>query len=103
MYSYKKNDIWRKERDREATKSAGKEGSRKRSVQVKLGHCMLLFYPLEFTTEQSSTYQKKAYLQSMGVGLGPQSKAFFPSPVGTYCRYGFQIEFILKSRRVTLW
>lgn len=99
MYTGKKEDT-RREREREAICSAerGNE-TEKKNIQGTLGHCMLLLYPLEFTTEQSSAYQKGLFLQSMGVGLDPQGKASFPSPAHAHCRYGFQIKFILKNEK----
>lgn len=44
-----------------ATCRAGRMGSRKSCIQGRLGHCMLLFYPLEFIAEQFSTYQKELF------------------------------------------
>lgn len=85
MCAYTKNGIWR---DREATRRAGRKGSRKRNIQGTLGHRMLLFYPLEFTTEQSSTYQKGLFAIN-GSWFRPSGQSF----LSLSCTFPLQIWF----------
>lgn len=80
-----KNGIWRYTED---TCSARREGSRKRNIQGTLGHCMLLFYPLEFMTGQFSTYQKELFAIN-GRWFKPSGQNF----LSLSCTFPLQIWF----------
>lgn len=66
----------------------GGRGAEKRNIQGTLGHCMLLFYPLEFTTEQFSTYQKELFAIS-GSWLRPSGQNF----LSLSCTFPLQMWF----------
>lgn len=81
-----KNGIWTY---KEATRSAGMEGSRKRNIQGTLGQCVLLFHPLEFRSEQSSIYQKVLFAIN-GSWFRPSGQSL----LSLSCAFPLQIWFL---------